>query len=74
MIIKYDIMYIVKEREVIYMTYYFLINMEIVSQKSDLLLKKKQKPTVKQSVQDHFAPTNLKKCLTIYKKYAIINI
>ena len=74
MIIKYDIMYIVKEREVIYMTYYFLMNMEIALQKSSLPLKKRQKSTVRQSVQKYSAPTNLKKCLTIYKKYAIINI
>ena len=34
MIIKYDIMYIVNEREVIYIAYFFfLMNMEIVSQK-----------------------------------------
>ena len=39
MIIKYDIMYIVKEREVIYMTYYFLMNMEISLQKSSLPLE-----------------------------------
>lgn len=47
MIIKYDIMYIAKEREVIYMTYYFLMNMEIALQKSGLPLKKRQKSIVR---------------------------
>ena len=47
MIIKYDIMYIVKEKKVIYMTYYFLMNMELALQKSGLPLKKRQKSIVK---------------------------